>query len=159
MGWSKAQKAFPKAEGAEVLPKPSTQLWVDPAEGQKQSRPAAINATIVGVWMHISPTPSHLLPPPPAPAGCQSTTGPIQRPKASQGRLERSLHGGPQGAQWLPESLPCAPQTELFAASRVPRPCPGRSPAKGWRDASRPPVKDAVPAAPQPPGPAAITNL
>lgn len=38
---------------------------------------------------------------------------------------------GPEGAQWLPRSLPCAPQAELWAAFPVPSPFPGRTPAKG----------------------------
>lgn len=149
MGLGKAQKAFPKADGAEVLPKPSSQYWVDPGEGQRQLRPLAIRASIVRVWMHVSPTPSHLLPPPPAPAGCQGWAGPIQRPKASQGPLGSNLHGGPEGAQWrtvAPRVPSLRAQTELSAASWIPRTLPrpgpsegiaGRLPASGVRRCAR----------------------
>lgn len=93
-------------QGQEGLPQswcsrgtPETLLWVG---GWPWWRPEADKDRTVVVLRRIIPTPRHLLPPPPAPAGCPGWAGPIQRPMASQGRpdqvaLGRRAHSGSQG--------------------------------------------------------------
>lgn len=78
------------------------------------------------VAMHISPTPSHLLLPPPSTCWMPRLGRPHPEAHGFPRLTLEQLAPGPGSAKWLQGSLPCAPQAELWAVSRSPAPARAR---------------------------------